>query len=148
MPAQKIAELARELGREMTEMRNLLKKHIQLQIKTHHINITFEILEVLALLYQKDGINQQEIAGIMVKDKSSMTYLIHELEKRKLVKRVADETDGRNKLICLTKQALQLKAKLNPWIIAIYEKATASIKINEIKDAIKVVQKMNNNLNK
>ena len=148
MSTEKIAGLARELSRAMTEMRNLLKKHIQVQIKEHNINITFELLEVLALLYQKDGINQQEIAVIMVKDKSSLTYLIHELEKRNLVKRVTDETDRRNKLICLTKEAMQLKKKLNPWIIEIYEKATASIKMIDIKNAINLVQNMNDNLNK
>jgi len=146
MSKEKTAELARELSRAMIETRNLLRRHIQVKIKAHNINISFELLEVLALLYRKDGINQQEIAGIMVKDKSSLTYLIDCLVKRKLVIRKADAEDRRNKLICLTKEALALKTKLNPWIVEIYENATATIKAADIKNAIELVEKMNENL--
>jgi DNA-binding MarR family transcriptional regulator len=71
-----IIELARDLGRAMAEMRNYLRLFLQSKIKEHELDITFELFEVVIFLYKKDGVNQQEIADVMIKDKSSMTYLI------------------------------------------------------------------------
>src|SRR3954463_12491546 len=102
MAKQDIAELALDFGRAMTEMKNYVRQQIQVKIKEHQLDITFELLEITAILWRKDGVNQQELADVVVKDKSSMTYLIDNLVKRNLVTRVEDEIDRRNKRICLT----------------------------------------------
>jgi DNA-binding MarR family transcriptional regulator len=78
-------ELAVAFGRSMSELRTYTRQ--QIQIKEHGINITFEMLEVMGCLWKKDGINQQEIANLTLRDKSSMTYLLDNLVKRKLVNR-------------------------------------------------------------
>jgi DNA-binding MarR family transcriptional regulator len=97
-------ETALEAGRAMAELRTHVRQFIQVKIKEHGINITFEMLEVMSCLWRQDGINQQEIAGITLRDKSSMTYLLDNLVKRKLVHRVEDENDRRNKLIYLQRK--------------------------------------------
>src|ERR1700754_369495 len=97
-------ELAVELGRTMHELRTDTRQRIQIKIKEHGINITFEMIEVMGCLWKKDGINQQEIADLTLRDKSSMTYLLDNLVKRKLVRREEDEDDRRNKLIYLTRE--------------------------------------------
>jgi DNA-binding MarR family transcriptional regulator len=141
-----ITELAKDLSRAMAEMRNYLRLFLQSKIKEHELDITFELFEVVIFLYKKDGVNQQEIADVMIKDKSSMTYLIDNLVKRDMVTRIEDENDRRNKLIFLTEKGKSLRSKLDPWIEEIYEKATAGIKAAEITKAIKLVQSMNENL--
>src|ERR1700722_9754253 len=109
MATENISELSLELGRAMTEMKNYLRQFIQSKIKEHNISLTFEMLEILACLWQQDGINQQEITDKTIKDKSSMTYLVDNLVKRGMVKRVADKNDRRNNLIFLTKKAKLLQ---------------------------------------
>src|SRR5258708_5820649 len=140
------AELALELGRSMSELRNYTRQFIQVKIREHAINITFEMLEVMGCLWKQDGINQQELADFTLRDKSSMTYLLDNLVKRKMVKRVEDENDRRNKLIYLTKDGLDLKEQLDPWLAEVYELASDKIDINNLKNSILVLNKMIGNL--
>lgn len=135
-------DLAIELGRTMTELRNQLRQSVQLKIKEHGINITFEMLEVLYCLWQKDGINQQEIADLTLKDKSSMTYMIDNMVKRDMVKRVEDELDRRNKLIFLTEAGTALRTQLYPWIAEVYHQATEDFDKKNLKDSIDMFQQM------
>ena len=148
MNKKNIPELALELGALMTEMKNYLRQFIQIKIKENGINLTFEMLEVLACLWKKDGIKQQDIADMTIKDKSSMTNLVDNLEKRKMIKRVADKEDRRNKLIFLTKQGKILQQKLHPWVFEMYGKAAVGINAAEINKSIMLIKKMNKNLKK
>ena len=111
-------------------------------------NISFELLEVMSFLWNEDGMNQQELANMAVKDKSSMTYLIGNLLKMQLVKRVEDKTDRRNKLIYLTAKGKSLQKKIHPLLIESYKKATIDVKTSEIKSGILLLKTMNENLKK
>jgi DNA-binding MarR family transcriptional regulator len=142
------AEVALEMGRSMHELRNSVRQAIQLKIKENGINITFEMLEVMSCLWRKDGVNQQEIADFTMRDKSSMTYLLDNLVKRKMVKRVEDENDRRNKLIYLTPQGVGLKDQLYPWALEAYEVAAEGIDLAEIEQSMSVLNKMIANLKK
>lgn len=140
------ADMAMELARAMMEMRNKSRQNIQLRMKEHNINLTFEMLEVLSCLWRKDGINQQEIADITLKDKSSMTYLIDNLVKRNMVKRVEDGNDRRNKLIHLTDDANALKAQIFPWATEMYTVATQDIDTKDLATCLQLINKMVGNL--
>ena len=140
------AELALELGRSMAEMRNYLRSFIQAKIKESGINISFEMLEIMGCLWKKDGINQQEIADLTIKDKSSMTYLVDNLARRNMVTRVADENDRRNNLIFLTKEGKALQKKLAPWLLEMYNKAVGDVTAEDILASIALIKKMTENL--
>ncbi len=146
MATTNIAELAIELGRLMTEMKNFLRQFIQAKIKEHNVNITFEMLEIMACLWKKDGINQQEIADVTIKDKSSMTYLVDNLVKRNLISRVADEKDRRNNLIFLTEDGKLLQNTLHPWLLEMYDKATIDVALKDVEASIALIKQMNKNL--
>jgi DNA-binding MarR family transcriptional regulator len=146
MPSNSTAELALQLGRSMTEMRSHVSYFIEAKVKEYAPGISFEMLEIMACLWRKDGINQQEIADITVKDKSSITHLINQLAKRSLVSRVEDGRDRRNKLIYLTKTGRQLRKQLHPSVIQIYNQAGKGIRAEEIGICLKLVEKMNQNL--
>src|ERR1700679_1154518 len=135
-------KLAVEFGRSMSELRIYTRQQIQLRIKEHGINITFEMLEVMGCLWKKDGINQQEIADLTFRDKSSMTYLLDNLVKRKMVKRVEDENDRRNKLIFLTPEGTHLKEQLQPWVAEVYNMASSAIGIDDLQNGILLINNM------
>lgn len=146
MSSQTLSEKARELLRSMGEVRNTLRQYISVRIREEEVDITFELLEILAYLYKKDGMNQQEIADLMLKDKSSMTYQIDGLVKRDLVRRMEDENDRRNKLILLTEKGKGMKEILNSWVAELYDKGVKDIDEEEMDRALALVQKMNENL--
>jgi len=139
-------ELAVELGRSMSELRTHIRQQIQIKIKEHSINITFEMIEVMGCLWKKDGVNQQDIADQTLRDKSSMTYLLDNLVKRKMVKRVEDENDRRNKLIYLTTEGNKLKEQLYPWVDEVYEIASNDLDVNDLQKSILMLNKMITNL--
>jgi DNA-binding MarR family transcriptional regulator len=147
-PEKNKTEIAVELAYLMQELRNFTRKYIQKKIKEHDINLTYEMLEVMACLWRKDGLNQQEIADRTLRDKSSMTYLLDNLIKRKLVKRSADKNDRRNKLIFLTKEGLTLKDILYPWVADVYELASAEISGEDLQKGVLLIRRMVNNLKK
>ena len=136
------AELALELGRAMTELRVLLRQRIQARLKENGINLTFETLEVMICLWRKDGIIQQEIADYTLRDKSSMTYLLDNLEKRGLVTRMEDESDRRNKLIYLTNEGRELRNQLHPWAIEVYDLASQGIDETALEQGLALLKQM------
>ncbi|PTS94586.1 MarR family transcriptional regulator [Pedobacter sp. HMWF019] len=140
------ALLALELGRAVIEMRSRSRQFIQARIKENQLNITYEMLEVLMCLWEKDGINQQEIASRIIKEKASMTYLIDNLSKRALVKREEDENDRRNNLIYLTEKGKHLQEELLPWAMEMYAAASADLSAEAIISSTKLIQQLTRNI--
>lgn len=139
-------ELTRELGRSMAELRSCFRQCIQVKLKEHNVDMTFEMLEVMSFLWGKDGINQQELADKTLRDKSAMTYLIDNLVKRNLVRRVEDENDRRSKLIHLTAEGKDLQMELRPWVSDMFENATAELTLEDVTGGIRLLNKMVENL--
>jgi DNA-binding MarR family transcriptional regulator len=139
-------ELALELGKGLAELKNHVRQHIQQKIKEHQLNLSFEMLEVMAYLWKKDGINQQEVADQTLRDKSSMTYLIDNLAKRNLVKRTEDEKDRRNKIIYLTEEGMALRDKLFPWAQDVYGQAATDICETDLQQSVLLINRMIENL--
>jgi len=142
----KRSELALELGWAMTEMKSRLRQKIQACVNEYEPDISVELVEILGLLTRNNGINQQEIAHKVSKDKSSITYLINSLVKKDLVERVAYKSDRRNKQIFLTPKGKKLVEKVYPWALELYEKAAVGLDEDEINTALLLVKKMTANL--
>jgi DNA-binding MarR family transcriptional regulator len=141
-------DLAMDLIRSMTELRNQIRRFVQLKIKVAEIDITFEMLEVMFQLWQKDAINQQELSNLTFRDKSSMTYLLDNLVKRNLVERVANEADRRNKLILLTDKGRELQMDLKPLLIELYSVAAGNLSGPTLQNGTKLLNDMIGNINK
>lgn len=135
-------EIALELGRAMTDLKNHLRRNIQLRIREQGIDLTFEMLEILSCLWKKDGVNQQELADLTLRDKSGITYLIDNLVKREIVTRVEDEKDRRNRLVFLTEKGLVLKDQLKSWGSDLYDSAIPDIDAQQLQDSLDLVNKM------
>lgn len=141
-------EITTEFTREITKVNLALKQYIQAKFRQHDIDLTFEMLQVMACLWKNDGINQQEVSNITVKDKASMTYLIDNLTARRLVYRLEDERDRRNKLIFLTEKGKQMEGQIQPWITEMYSVVNKTITAEQLKTCIKVLGVMSENLRK
>lgn len=112
---------------QFSKVTGVMKSFMRQKFKEHNVNITFEMLQVLRFLWDKDGVNQQEIADAILKDKASLTYLIDNLVRRKLVQRREDSHDRRNKIITLTTLGQEMKNKIEPSIEEMYRLASKDI---------------------
>jgi DNA-binding MarR family transcriptional regulator len=144
-PDQK-SELVIEFSQSIFELRYKLRKLFQVKLKEAGISISFEVLEIMKLLRNKDGLNQQELADMLFKDKSSMTYIVDNMVKAGLVTRKEDEADRRNKHIYLTQKAQELQTQLEPLVMHCYQALAANVSAHDIDAGIEILTKMNNSL--
>ena len=130
----------------MHKAQSEFKTFLRNKFRDSGLNLTFEMLQVLSHLWEKQGVNQQEIANLLHKDKASVTYLIDNLSKRKLVQRSEDAVDRRNKLITLTAQGLALKKTIRPWIDELFTIASKDLTKETLRYGILLFEKMHSNL--
>jgi DNA-binding MarR family transcriptional regulator len=140
------SELALELGHAMSDLKNQVRRRLQQRIRERGLNLTFEMLEVLACLGKQDGINQQEIADLTLRDKSGMTYLIDNLSKRGMVIRVEDESDRRNKLIYLTDKGRATREEIKPWATELYGQAAHDVDMATLEESLHLIRRMTENV--
>jgi DNA-binding MarR family transcriptional regulator len=140
------SDVSLSFGRSINELRMAFRKHMQGKIRSLEMHLTFEMLEVMICLWRKDGVNQQVIADITLRDKSAMTYLVDNLMKRKMIRREEDAKDRRNKLIFLTPEGRQLQETLQPWVSEMYDRATANIAADTLVVGKDIIEQMIRNL--
>jgi DNA-binding MarR family transcriptional regulator len=140
------SDLSLSFGRSINELRMAFRKHMQGKIRSLDLHLTFEMLEVMLCLWRQDGVNQQVIADITLRDKSAMTYLVDNLMKRKMIRREEDARDRRNKLIFLTPEGRQLQETLQPWVSEMYERATANMDADTLIAGKDIIENMIKNL--
>jgi DNA-binding MarR family transcriptional regulator len=140
------AEITRHFTHLALELRDNIRQFMQQKFRENNIDLTYEMHQIMACLWKKDGIKQQELADLTLKDKASMTFLIDNLAKRGLVKRTEDIKDRRSKLIFLTGKGKQLGKKVEPWVIELFTIASAGFKVSDISQCIKAVEKMRDNI--
>lgn len=104
------------------------------------LEFTPEQWTVLANLWYREGVSQQELCNATYKDKPSMTRLIDNLEKQQLVERKPDKTDRRNNLIFLTEKGKQLQSAANQTVLATMQEAFHGIDPKDIVTARKVLK--------
>lgn len=110
------------------------------------IEISTEQWSVLACLWKKDKVTQQELCDLTSKDKPSMTRLIDKLELANLVTRVSDHNDRRTNLIHLTASGNALEQKATEIVQQIAERTLKDITDEELNISRKVLKRIMSNL--
>jgi DNA-binding MarR family transcriptional regulator len=86
-----------------------IARRLQKKFNQAELNLTIEQWSVLYHLWKEDGISQQELCRSTFRDKPSITRLLDNLEKLKLVKRSPSRNDRRMNMILLTDEAKKLQ---------------------------------------
>lgn len=134
--------LAPWLGKTM----KMIDNHIQDVFYEENIDLTKTQWIILSRLKVKDGVPQQELAFITGRDKTSLTRLINTMEKKNLVARIPSKNDKRINLIYLTKLGIAMHEQTLPVIKNIASNLQKNISEEEVKSAISVIKKVQQNL--
>ncbi len=136
-----------ELYSFMTGMASTaIARRLQKNFKQEGIEITIEQWSVLYHLWKKDGMSQQELCNASFRDKPSITRLVDNLEKLKLVKRVSSSTDRRMNMITLTDAAKKLQERTMVIASNTLNEALEGVSANDIERAKSVLQQVYDNL--
>jgi DNA-binding MarR family transcriptional regulator len=123
-----------------------IARRLQKNFKESGIDVTIEQWSVLYHLWKQDGISQQQLCEATFRDKPSITRLVDNLEKAKLVKRVASKNDRRSNLIFLTKEAKSLEQKTMEVANRTLNEALQGVTNGQIEIAKEVLQMVYDNL--
>ena len=123
-----------------------IARRLQKNFKQEGIEITIEQWSVLYHLWKKDGISQQELCNASYRDKPSITRLVDNLEKLKMVKRVGSPNDRRMNMICLTEAARKLQDQTMAIAENTLNEALHGVSAADIERAKSVLQKVYDNL--
>src|SRR5436190_14797698 len=121
-------------------------RRLQKNFKQSNVEITIEQWSVLYHLWKEDGLSQQELCEATFRDKPSITRLVDNLEKLKLVKRVASKDDRRMNMIYLTPEALQLQEETMELANQTLNEALDGVTVGQIEIAKEVLQRVYDNL--
>jgi DNA-binding MarR family transcriptional regulator len=121
-------------------------RRLQKNFRLAGLEITIEQWSVLYHLWKQDALSQQELCNRTFRDKPSITRLIDNLEKQKLVKRMPSKEDRRINLVCLTDAAKLLQDKTIELANQTMDEALIGVHKNEIEIVKQVFQKVYDNL--
>ena len=123
-----------------------IARRLQKNFKNNSIDITIEQWSVLYHLWKVDGMSQQELCQATFRDKPSITRLVDNLEKQKIVKRMADKTDRRKNKIFLTAEGKSLQQKTMEQANITLNEALEGVEDEYVEVAKQVLQIVYNNL--
>jgi DNA-binding MarR family transcriptional regulator len=111
-------------------------------------DVSYEQWSILIHLYRKDGLTQQELSKLAVKDKASITRLLNVLEKKNIVLRIPDRSDKRSKLVYLTNKAKELKRDLIGLVEEMLREAEMGISFEEMEQCRTTLNKIFSNFDR
>ena len=123
-----------------------ISRRLQKNFRDAGMEITIEQWSLLYHLWKKDGISQQQLCEHTFRDKPSITRLVDNLEKQKLVKRVASKDDRRINLVFLTEAAKQMEESLMGLANQTLNEALVGVTNGQIEIAKEVLQQVYENL--
>jgi DNA-binding MarR family transcriptional regulator len=121
-------------------------RRLQKNFKQANVDITIEQWSVLYHLWKEDGMSQQQLCDATFRDKPSITRLVDNLEKLKLVKRNASKEDRRKNLIILTPVGKELEERCMEIANVTLNEALLGVTNGQIEIAKEVLQMVYDNL--
>lgn len=106
------------------------------------LDLSKEQMIVLKKLHDKDGLNQNELAFLTFRDKSSLARLLSKMEKKKYITRKQSTEDKRNNEVFLTGKGREMFAKTRPVIKSLMDTMEKNISDEEKRQIIKILKKV------
>ncbi len=122
-------------------------RSLQKNFRNAGLDITIEQWTILYHLWKEDCLSQQELCNRTYRDKPSITRLIDNLERQKLLKRASHKNDRRINLVCLTDAGRALQDVTLALANETMDEALQDVKREDIETVKKVLQKVYDNLN-
>jgi len=136
----------RDLIDSILNVRMGMKQFVQRKVKEHGIGLTYEMLQVLTVLWRNGEMNQQDIADNIQKNKASLTSLLDNLTKRGLVRRSEDPTDRRNKIISVTSLGMETQKQFQPIFEEFQTTLSKDLSRTQLKQAADLLKHVYENL--
>ena len=123
----------------------ILDFFVQEYFNKAQLDLTKEQMVVLKKLSFEDGLNQNELAFLTLRNKSSLTRLLTKMEKKDYIFREKSKEDKRIKNVYLTEFGKEIFEKTKPVIKNLIATMEQNISLEEKQQIIKIFKKIQTN---
>ena len=138
------------LGYRIKTLSNLMKRNMDKHFGPQHDRATMMQTWIIGFVQLRDSegkdIFQKDIEEEFSINRSTTSEMLTLMSKRKLIKRVPVDYDGRLKKIVLTQKSLEIHEWINQTMIQLHEKLTNGLSSEEIEIFMDITDKMIRNL--
>ncbi|MGG3466306.1 MarR family transcriptional regulator [Neobacillus pocheonensis] len=117
-----------------------------IKAKLAHLNIAPEQNLILLLLWERDGLTQNEIAKKLDKDKTNIARMLCNLEKKGFIRRKMNEFDNRSFNVFLTEDGKKLSEQMIPIAEEFNNIVCSGITREELQTVKRVLFQMRQNV--
>ncbi|MEO0525893.1 MAG: MarR family transcriptional regulator [Bacteroidota bacterium] len=135
-------DFEKSIGPWLGKTSKMVDYHLQEELQRHGLDLSKEQMIVLKKLHEEDGLNQNELAFLTFRDKSSLARLLSKMEKKKYISRKQSKEDKRVNEVFLTDEGKKIFQKTRPVIKHIMNTMEKNLSNEEIHQAIKVLRKI------
>ncbi len=123
----------------------IIDYYFQEELNANNFDLSKEQMVVLKKLHDKDGLNQNELAYLTLRNKSSLTRLLTKMEGKNYISRRQSRQDKRNNHVYLTDTGKEIFKKAGPIIHDIMAKIESNISETERNQIISILKKIQYN---
>ena len=123
----------------------ILEYYLQEKFNKYNLDLTKEQMIVLKKLQDKDGLSQNELAFLTLRNKSSLTRLLTKMEKKNYILRRQSSDDKRINLVYITELGEKIFKNCMPAIKEMITTTEQHISISENDLIIKTLKKIQSN---
>lgn len=118
------------------------KNQVYLNIALKEYDITAAEAPILAYLFQKDGVSQEELSVHMVIDKAATARAIQSLIAKGYVHKEKDQTDRRANRVSLTNRALRIKEEIRKVLLYWTDFLTNGLEPDDVTVMFSILENM------
>lgn len=130
------------LGRTM----KMVEYRLHSEFAKEGLDITKEQMIVLKKLYEHDGLNQNELAELTYRDKSSLTRLLGTMERKGYIRKERSPDDKRVNYVYLTDSGNRMWHKTKPVAQLVVQYMQADLNDQEIEQLKAILKKIQGSL--
>ncbi len=134
------------VGRWIGSTAKMVDNYLHEAFQSQGLDLSKEQMVVLKKLHENDGLIQNELAYLTLRDKSSLARLLAKMERKDYITREQDDFDKRVNRVFLTETGRITFKLTRPIIVGLKEIMQKNIEEEEIYQLINTLERMQRNI--
>jgi len=134
------------VGRWIGSTAKMVDNYLHEAFQNQGLDLSKEQMIVLKKLHENDGLIQNELAYLTLRDKSSLARLLAKMERKNYITREQDEFDKRVNRVFLTETGRITFRRTRPIIVGLKKIMEKNITEEEIFQLINTLQRIQHNI--
>jgi DNA-binding MarR family transcriptional regulator len=141
-----LVDFDQSVGRWIGKSSKMVDNYLHEAFQVEGLDLSKEQMLVLKRLHERDGLIQNELAFLTLRDKSTLARLLAKMEAKNYIIRIQDNYDKRVNRVFLTETGKITFRKTRPVIKRLKEIMEKNISEEEINQLVSILERIQNNI--